>query len=556
MPTKIRACLIGIVFACGVGCNQTPKNPTGGEGSGSHGGDPIKLLFSEARMIVLSKLDAISEAAFNANMSADVAAWFIQNHVDLAEDVRLSPHRWTEEPRTYCASTNMERHAPIYFSAITCRERIWTAEDAVKILVHESTHHLGVDSEERADQLAVAFSSLRGAGFWAEWNRDDIPDLARGPSDPFYVGGRLILTGRSETPQCSGKITASGYDIWTNKWVAISPPGNLTDRRESTVAGLGSRNQVLYWGGVCRDGSSENFLADGFIYDPIADSWETTENTGAPAPRANALSSFANGEVFIWGGRDVSGWRADGGMYSLASKSWRVISSVGAPPSMAASRMKIRYLKNTTSTLTRNKFAVTSTDKNVVTLHLYTPENDSWETIVSSPGPIDMDSFESLIHWNDSDLYMFIPTLPATTEKIRIAGVVWSPASNQWRQISAENAPAERSRASLVWTGERFLAGMEDLITAPFIIYGGSDPLSGSVFADSSVYYPATDRWEAISSEKAPSERFDAYTVWTGARMLVWGGRNNALDPIPIGGILSVSLQEPVEKIPDHSGQD
>ena len=38
------------------------------------------------------------------------------------------------------------------------------------------------------------------------------------------------------------------------------------------------------------------------------------------------------------------------------------------------------------------------------------------------------------------------------------------------------------------------------------------------------IYDPATDTWTATSTSNAPSARQSEAAVWTGSRMIVWGG--------------------------------
>ena len=58
------------------------------------------------------------------------------------------------------------------------------------------------------------------------------------------------------------------------------------------------------------------------------------------------------------------------------------------------------------------------------------------------------------------------------------------------------------------------------------IVWGG---YSGSANLNSGgVYDPATDTWTATSMTNAPSARRYHRAVWTGSRMIVWGGSTRA----------------------------
>ncbi|MBE7493069.1 MAG: hypothetical protein HS108_15115 [Planctomycetes bacterium] len=80
-------------------------------------------------------------------------------------------------------------------------------------------------------------------------------------------------------------------------------------------------------------------------------------------------------------------------------------------------------------------------------------------------------------------------------------------------QLSTTSAPSARHRFSAVWTGSRML------------VWGGVD--SGYLITGGS-YDPTTDTWTTISTTGAPSARGYHTAVWTGSRMLVWGGWNGS----------------------------
>ena len=53
------------------------------------------------------------------------------------------------------------------------------------------------------------------------------------------------------------------------------------------------------------------------------------------------------------------------------------------------------------------------------------------------------------------------------------------------------------------------------------IVWGGLFPLTNT----GGVYDPATDTWTPMSLANAPWPRYWHTAVWTGSKMLVWGGR-------------------------------
>jgi len=89
-------------------------------------------------------------------------------------------------------------------------------------------------------------------------------------------------------------------------------------------------------------------------------------------------------------------------------------------------------------------------------------------------------------------------------------GGAYDPATDTWTPVSTTSAPSARSGPTAVWTGSRM------------IVWGGYDD-NGSL-ASGGVYDPATDSWAPMSAVGAPTPRRDYLAIWTGSSMIVWGG--------------------------------
>jgi N-acetylneuraminic acid mutarotase len=102
------------------------------------------------------------------------------------------------------------------------------------------------------------------------------------------------------------------------------------------------------------------------------------------------------------------------------------------------------------------------------------------------------------------------------------SGGIYDPATDTWEPTSLTNAPTPRSRHTAVWTGSRM------------IVWGGG---WSSRFNSGGIYDPATDTWTATSTTNAPEGRTDHTAVWTGSKMIVWGGIGTGGVAVPSGGI-------------------
>lgn len=99
----------------------------------------------------------------------------------------------------------------------------------------------------------------------------------------------------------------------------------------------------------------------------------------------------------------------------------------------------------------------------------------------------------------------------------------------EWAQVGQSLSPSKRQGHSAIWTGTRM------------IVWGGTaagsfPPSSGGgPLADGGAYLPESDQWQPI----APSfltPRSNHIAVWTGSQMIVWGGWDGSA-PLRDGGI-------------------
>src|SRR5678810_1163725 len=98
---------------------------------------------------------------------------------------------------------------------------------------------------------------------------------------------------------------------------------------------------------------------------------------------------------------------------------------------------------------------------------------------------------------------------------VLISGGRYDPIADAWSPMSVELPP--RYAAPAIWTGNRMF------------VFGGIDfPCCDSrpyiAVAGGGLYDPVSDTWSSVSASNAPSARFWHSMVWTGSRVMVWGG--------------------------------
>jgi hypothetical protein len=85
----------------------------------------------------------------------------------------------------------------------------------------------------------------------------------------------------------------------------------------------------------------------------------------------------------------------------------------------------------------------------------------------------------------------------------------YDPVADAWSPTSTTGAPSARIDSTAVWTGSRM------------VIWGGFD---GGYLSTGGRYDPTANTWTPTSTTGAPSGRQNHTAVWTGTEMIVWGG--------------------------------
>jgi hypothetical protein len=104
------------------------------------------------------------------------------------------------------------------------------------------------------------------------------------------------------------------------------------------------------------------------------------------------------------------------------------------------------------------------------------------------------------------------------------SGGRYDPALDSWSSVSTAAAPSGRVFHTAVWTGRSM------------VVWGGISNDTGSASATGGRYDPITDAWTPTAVAGAASAREGHTAVWTGTKMLVWGGFGGALTTLNTGG--------------------
>jgi N-acetylneuraminic acid mutarotase/(2Fe-2S) ferredoxin len=135
--------------------------------------------------------------------------------------------------------------------------------------------------------------------------------------------------------------------------------------------------------------------------------------------------------------------------------------------------------------------------------------DDTWKPLPTLPDG----ATEHTIVWTGTEMLVWGGVVPASGASKTNAGSRYNPATDSWFPITGSGAPSPRRTHTAVWTGTEM------------IVWGGCGTSHHFCGASSGGRYnPATDSWLPTSMTDVPNPRLDHTAVWTGDRMIVFGG--------------------------------
>ena len=339
------------------------------------------------------------------------------------------------------------------------------------------------------------------------------------------------------------QITAVSNNVLTNLPAGVTVAS--ADPNDEALVGQGLRN----------------------ILTAAAPPWTEGSTVTQPTARYQHSTIWTGQELIVWGGNlSASIYSASGGRYQPGTDQWTTVSSIDAPEARSehtavwnGQEMIIwggfgdgyldsggRYepalqlwhpLATNGAPAARSRHVAVWTGSRMVIWGgqngsgllndgaLYNPSSDSWATLVLPNAPAARRGATAL--WAGDRLLVWGGD-GESGELNTGAQLTFDGAGEpvSWQAISTTNAPSARSGHIAVWTGGRM------------IIWGGTD--SGTLLSDGASYDPTNDTWATLAATNAPAARTGHSAVWTGTELLVWGGEGaggslaegGAYDPI------------------------
>ncbi len=249
-----------------------------------------------------------------------------------------------------------------------------------------------------------------------------------------------------------------------------------------------------------------NWLGSGGAYDPVLDVWSPVSSVAAPTPRGNHTAVWTGARMLVWGGYDGTNRLDTGGSYDPVADQWTPTSVVAAPSGR----------ERHTAVWTGTRMIVwggtigqapPACDGERADGGVYDPATDTWSPVGTTGAP--MSRYAHVAVWDGDAMIVWGGQNDSVLHSQCFFGYLndggrYDPASGSWLPVTLVGAPGGANGQDAVWTGSRM------------IVWGGDATHSGQ-------YDPVGDTWAPVASTGAPTTS-GASAVWSGSRMIVWGG--------------------------------
>ncbi|HEX7743827.1 MAG TPA: kelch repeat-containing protein [Micromonosporaceae bacterium] len=282
------------------------------------------------------------------------------------------------------------------------------------------------------------------------------------------------------------------YNPTTSRWRKLAPipaPPEVSEGSNSAV-----------WTGT-------EMIVEGLVdaaYNPATNTWRPV-NTAPYNSGGGSVTVWTGRQVLKWGGGCCGDYSASGSAYVPDTNRWYPL-----PASPLAGRRAAGTWTGTEMVIVGGEGAPDANiggTKAFADAAAYNPVTHTWRRLPPLPAP----RKDATATWTGTEVLVVGGQAGAPSYQMYTDGVAYNPATNRWRRIPA--MPVGRVEHAAIWTGHQLL------------VWGGrtwrgdgwTTPLRGYA------YNPARNRWTPMPTSPLRA-RVGHAAVWTGSRMLIWGG--------------------------------
>jgi N-acetylneuraminic acid mutarotase len=267
------------------------------------------------------------------------------------------------------------------------------------------------------------------------------------------------------------------------------------------------------------------YQRDGFVYmnkyaSNNTNTWAKSINTGT----SNTLTSintvgghtalWTGTKMLLWGGGSGSSYLNNGYLYDPYTDTNFETTQTGVPFA------RVGHV----AVWTGSKMIVwggiggygSSGPSNATGGGVYNPSTNTWSSIAnwSFSTPNDRGFNQTTAVWTGTEMIVWggRMDIALTMPLLKNVGGRYNPNTNTWTTVSNTNAPTARRSHVSVWTGSKM------------IIWGGYSDLTSinTQVMTGGIYDPATDTWTSMSNTNAPTGFTPQTAIWTGTEMVVF----------------------------------
>ena len=240
------------------------------------------------------------------------------------------------------------------------------------------------------------------------------------------------------------------------------------------------------------------------------DLWSATATAGAPTARNSHTAVWTGSKMIVWSGYSgATPYLNTGGQYDPVGNSWSATTTTNAPTAR----------NSPTAVWTGTKMIVWGGFDGANFLNTggqYDPVGNSWSGTTTTNAPTGR-AFHTAV-WTGTKMVVWGGHDDGGNDVN--TGGQYDPVGNSWMAggTTTTNAPTVRESHTAVWTGSKM------------IVWGGRDANTATLFNTGGQYEPVGNSWAVggTATTGAPTERYYHTAVWTGSKMIVWGGDDGA----------------------------
>jgi hypothetical protein len=371
---------------------------------------------------------------------------------------------------------------------------------------------------------------------------------------PSEGGTAITITGTGFLNGAGIKInnvSATSVVVVSNTSItAVTPPGSTGSAKDIRVINLDTQ---------------EGTKSSAYTY--YEDTWSPITTTSAPTPRQWHSQVWTGTKMIIWGGYDNSGSTNTGGLYDPDTVSWTATSTGTNVPASRSQHSTV---------WTGSEMIVWGGGNFLNDGGSYNPSSDTWTSISTANAPDGRTNHSAI--WTGSKMIVWGGN---TSLGDTNTGGIYDPSvggGGSWTPLSTTDAPTARRQHFAFWTGDKMLiwggdenntGGMYDpenntwapitntgappatyeysgkpsssaVWTGSKMIVWGGQTGPGMAVKTGAIYNPANNTWTPLSTTGAPDARASHQAVWTGTKMIIWGGVASFTD-LTVGGIYDPS---------------